>query len=251
MKVNKLLSFVIRDSVFLSYSLAKKNCWVRRRTMCHLFPHVSKCCYCLSLRSGAFVIGWVYLIISVFMFLTSYMLLIEAKSELQVELNCTAKCKFKQTEEEQYECKHPCYNKEMFKTDIQRYADIWYFVVLLALCVALLVGVAGDVPVLLLVFVYGIKVATLAYVAVAIRLFVLYELYIEFIILFVILCLIWWIPIIYCCIIVSSLYAQITKTDNDPTANGFAGQPYTVWALNRDKNANSNNLSKSKFSYNY
>lgn len=199
--------------------------------MCHLFPHVSKCCYCLSLRSGAFVIGWVYLVISIIMFLTSYMLLIEAKSERQVEPICTLQCtlyRFKQTEEEQTECMKTCYNKAMFKTDIQKYADVWYFVVLLALCVALLVGVAGDVPALLLVFVYGIKVATLAYVAVAIRLFVFYEKDIVFTVLFAILCLIWWIPIIYCCIIVSSLYAQITKTDNDPTANRFAGQPYPV-----------------------
>lgn len=39
--------------------------------MCHLCPHVKICCFCYSLRTGSFIIGWIYLVLSIIGFLAS------------------------------------------------------------------------------------------------------------------------------------------------------------------------------------
>lgn len=128
--------------------------------MCHLCPHVKICCFCYSLRTGSFIIGWIYLVLSIIGFLASIFvsLFLLSRSDVLLDKHCDCSG-LGRTDYEWEVCQKNC-NMEMSN----RYATntfMWYNISDLILSVALLVGVAGNVPVLLLVFVYGFNIVFL------------------------------------------------------------------------------------------
>lgn len=70
-------------------------------------------------------------------------------------------------------CQNNC-NVEMSNRDTTN-TFMWYNISDLILSVALLVGVAGNVPVVLLVFVYGFNIVLLAYNVLVLSILVYYE----------------------------------------------------------------------------
>lgn len=117
------------------------------------------------------------------------------------------------TDYEQSVCQDNCYNLEMLKRDITN-AYMWYKIADLILSVALLVGVAGIVPVLLLVFVYGFKIVLLAYNVLVLSILFYYEVSILYIVVAAVVSyLIGWVFIFYSCIVVSSLYRIMVNSD--------------------------------------
>lgn len=93
---------------------------------------------------------------------------------------------------------------------------MWYNISDLILSVALLVGVAGNVPVLLLVFVYGFNIVFLAYNVLVLSILVYYESYL-YVTYAVLSNLIGWVFIFYSSIVVSSLYRTMVNADKYST----------------------------------
>lgn len=93
---------------------------------------------------------------------------------------------------------------------------MWYNISNLILSAALLVEVAGNVPVLLLVFIYGFNIVFLAYNVLVLSILVYYEYFLS--VFYAVLShLIGWVFIFYSCIVVSSLYRTMVNADEYST----------------------------------
>lgn len=187
--------------------------------MCHLCPHVKICCFCYSLRTGSFIIGWIYLVLSIIGFLASIFVslfhLTRSDDLLDKLCDCSGLVRTDYEWNRLWEvCQNKC-NVEMSNRDTTN-TFMWYNISDLILSVALLVGVAGNVPVLLLVFVYGFNIVFLAYNVLVLSILVYYESF-RYATYAVLSHLIGWVFIFYSCIVVSSLYRTMVKADEYST----------------------------------
>lgn len=182
--------------------------------MCHLCPHVNRFCCGCSLRTGALIIGWVYLTLTVLITLVSLIVFIVV-SDSDILNNCRDQCENKEGLKF-HECVDKCHG--YLKSGIKTLKYCVSLVVLMSILSALLlVGVYKVVPVLLVVFVYGTPTAYLVNNAVSLTVLGTEGTSAGRLVSAVGGILLCWVIIAYVCIVVYSLYRTMVNPGEYPT----------------------------------